>query len=74
MNRYLIVSGIAVLLICVGLTGCTDSIGYSFIGTWKGWVHAESTMFISEITTSGDKACITLSMEIDKCFNKEIIL
>jgi len=26
MNRYLIVSGIVVLLICVGLSGCTDNV------------------------------------------------
>ena len=40
MNRYLIVLGIAVLLICVGLGGCNEQTGMSseenkFVGTWE---------------------------------------
>ena len=32
MNKHLIVSGIVVLLICVGLSGCTDEVGLTNIG------------------------------------------
>jgi len=39
MNKHLIVSGIAVLLICIGLSGCTDNILNSemnrFVGSWE---------------------------------------
>ena len=43
MNRYLIVSGIAVLLICIGLSGCNESSENNeenrFVGTWKVTKH-----------------------------------
>jgi hypothetical protein len=36
MNKHLIVSGIAVLLICLGLSGCTETNEEDkFIGTWQ---------------------------------------
>ena len=40
MNKHLLVSGIAVLLICVGLSGCTDTVtniglDSRFTGTWQ---------------------------------------
>lgn len=45
MNKHLIVSGIAVLLICVVLSGCTEKQGMNetdkFIGTWTETLTGE---------------------------------
>jgi len=42
MNRYLIISGIVVLLICVGLSGCTTE-QYS---TYDGGTSQRSTVYL----------------------------
>ena len=51
MNRYLIVSGISVLLICVGLSGCEEKtdIEKKILGSWK---YVESIITIDGNTTS----------------------
>jgi hypothetical protein len=66
MNKPLIILGIAVLLICVGLSGCFgDSLG----GTWSGKVYMDgwlgSDRNIIEITFKDDNIYFKTDRNID---------
>ena len=70
MNKHLIILGIAVLLICIGLSGCEEIEGNQFSGTWKGFVEVEinggGTLYgVSELTFSGDNVHCAISYKID---------
>lgn len=49
MKNRIVIIGIAVLLICIGLSGCNNTISNSeinrFVGTWKAENNYEMTFF-----------------------------
>ncbi len=55
MNNHLLIVGITVLLICVGLSGCTNPLDPErnrFIGSWKADVVSWAYTFFSDGTCS----------------------
>jgi len=47
MNKHLITLGIAILLICVGLSGCLDGES-KFVGTWSYGAAKDTRTFYSD--------------------------
>jgi len=70
MNKHLIVIGVVILLLAVGLSGCSEIEENQFSGTWTGFVEIEINsggilLGVSELTFSGDNVHCAISTKID---------
>ena len=66
MNKKIIIFGLAVLLVCVGLSGCTytNTIDERFIGVWKNAENPSYTSFTFLSDGTGSMSGLSIVWEI----------